>query len=113
MKASAFWASVPPDGSAPLGRLVHLFERLGIRRRVIGGQVVDAHLEPFVSLDLDVVVAAEQVPPLLAEPSASGGPTFPHGVDASSEGRTSASRSRPTRATPGSWLAPSLARSWV
>ena len=49
------------DESDFLGRLLGLFERLGIRYCVIGGQAVNAYVEPVVSLDLDVVVAADQL----------------------------------------------------
>lgn len=38
MKASTFWKTVTMDGSDLLGRLVDVFERLGIRYCVIGGR---------------------------------------------------------------------------
>ena len=50
--------------------LLRLFEENGIRYRVIGGQAVNYDVEPLVSLDLDLVVAIDQlevVEALLAE----------------------------------------------
>jgi hypothetical protein len=42
-------------------RLVDLLEAHQIHYCVIGGQAVNAYVEPLVSLDLDLVVAAEQL----------------------------------------------------
>ena len=66
MKASVFWKTVAKDEADLLGRLVALFEKLGIRYCVIGDQGVNAYVEPVVSLDLDVVVAADQLETLEA-----------------------------------------------
>lgn len=66
MKATKFWKAVTMDEADLLGRLVALFERLEIRYCVIGGQGVNAYVEPVVSLDLDVVVAADQLADLEA-----------------------------------------------
>ena len=58
------------DEADLLERLLVLFEELHIAYCVIGGQGVNAYVEPLVSLDLDVVVVAEQlaeVEKLLAE----------------------------------------------
>jgi hypothetical protein len=41
--------------------LLALFEREGIRYCVIGGQAVNYYVEPLVSLDLDLVVATDQI----------------------------------------------------
>lgn len=41
--------------------LFALFEEEGIRYCVIGGQAVNYYVEPLVSLDLDLVVATDQI----------------------------------------------------
>lgn len=41
--------------------IIGLFEEEGIRYCVIGGQAVNYYVEPLVSLDPDLVVAAEQI----------------------------------------------------
>lgn len=86
MKASTFWKTVTMDGSDLLGRLVGLFEQLGIRYCVIGGQAVNAYVEPLVSLDLDVVVATEQIPELESALGDFKVRTFPHSINISLEG---------------------------
>ena len=50
------------DEAYLLERLVTLFEEHHIAYCVIGGQGVNAYVEPLVSLDLDVVIAADQLP---------------------------------------------------
>jgi hypothetical protein len=61
MRAAAFWKTVTLDHSNFLESLIALFEDHGIRYCVIGGQGVNAYVEPLVSLDLDLVVAVEQL----------------------------------------------------
>jgi hypothetical protein len=61
MKALAFWKAVTMDRSNFLDDLIGLLEEGGIRFCIIGGQAVNAYVEPLVSLDLDVVVAVEQI----------------------------------------------------
>jgi len=60
MQASAFWKAVTMDQANLLPALVSLLEELGVRYCVIGGQAVNAYVEPLVSLDLDLVVAAKE-----------------------------------------------------
>ena len=62
MRAPAFWKAVTVDRSNFLGSLVALLEEGGVRYCVIGGQGVNAYVEPLVSLDLDLVVAVGQLP---------------------------------------------------
>src|SRR5438128_9785880 len=62
MKAAAFWTTVTRDASDLLGRFVRLLEQSGVPYCVIGGQAVNAYVEPLVSLDLDVAVATAQIP---------------------------------------------------
>ncbi len=66
MKALQFWKAVTQDKADFLGALLHLFEEHAIRYCVIGGQGVNAYADPVVSLDLDLVVAADQIAPLEA-----------------------------------------------
>jgi Nucleotidyl transferase AbiEii toxin, Type IV TA system len=61
MKALSFWKAVTLDKSNLLDEVFALLEEHGIRFCVIGGQAVNAYVEPLVSLDLDLVVAVDQV----------------------------------------------------
>lgn len=61
MRARTFWKTVVDDQTDFLDRLIALFTKDGIRYCVIGGQGVNAYVEPVVSLDLDLVVAVEQI----------------------------------------------------
>ncbi len=56
----AFVASTLPWVTA-LDRLIARLEAHGIRYCLVGGQAVNAYVEPVVSLDLDVAVATEQL----------------------------------------------------
>jgi len=67
---------------------------------VIGGQAVNAFVEPLVSLDLDLVVAVDQIAgteAMLRERFKVE--RFPHSLNIETAAPTSACRSRPTRAT--------------
>jgi hypothetical protein len=64
MRALEFWKAVVVDESNFLASLVTLLAREGARYCVIGGQAVNAYVEPLVSLDLDLAVAAEDLPKL-------------------------------------------------
>lgn len=57
MKALAYWKAVTMDDEDFLEKFLELLESLGVRFCVIGGQAVNAYVEPVVSLDLDVAVA--------------------------------------------------------
>lgn len=61
MQALTFWKTVTMDQANLLERLFALLDQHGIRYCVIGGQAVNAYVEPLVSLDLDLVVSVEQV----------------------------------------------------
>ncbi len=70
MRTSEFYNRVTAGGGAVTEDLLRLFEEKGIRYCVIGGQAVNYYVEPLVSLDLDLVVATDQlevVEALLAE----------------------------------------------
>jgi hypothetical protein len=60
VRAAEFYRAVTVDRTNVLERLLSLFEREGIRYCVIGGLAVNAYVEPVVTLDLDVAIAAEQ-----------------------------------------------------
>ncbi len=59
MQALAYWKTVTVDETGFLDRLLALLAQSGLRYCVVGGQAVNAYVEPVVSLDLDIVVAAE------------------------------------------------------
>jgi hypothetical protein len=61
MQALAFWKAVAMDQSNFLDQLIDLLREHRIRFCVIGGQGVSAYAEPLVSLDLDLVVATDQI----------------------------------------------------
>ncbi len=61
MGALAFWKAIVSDRSNFLERIIAMFEENGIRYCMIGGVGVNAYAEPIVTLDLDVVVAADQL----------------------------------------------------
>lgn len=75
------------DQNDALARLIRLLEEHDIRYCVIGGVAVNAYAEPLVSLDLDLVVATEQleqVEELLREHFQVR--VFPHSLDLSLPG---------------------------
>ena len=59
MKALEFWKTVTLDEANFVESVIHLLKQEGISFCVIGGQGVNAYAEPVVSLDLDLVIAAE------------------------------------------------------
>jgi hypothetical protein len=61
VRALAFWQTITLDKSDFLGAFLDVLGREKIRFAVIGGQGVNAYVEPVVSLDLDIVVAAEEL----------------------------------------------------
>lgn len=61
MQALTFWKTITMDYSNLLENLISLLNEQGIRFCVIGGQAVNAYVEPLVSLGLDLAVAVEQM----------------------------------------------------
>jgi len=61
MRAITFWKVITVDRANLLERLTALLAEYGIRYCVIGGQAVNAYVEPLVSLDLDLVAAVDQL----------------------------------------------------
>src|SRR3989304_4350082 len=61
MQALTFLKMITMDQSNLLENLISLLNEQGIRFCVIGGQAVNAYVEPLLSRDLDLVVAVEQL----------------------------------------------------
>ena len=61
MQALTFWKTITMDRSNLLETLISLLNEQGIRFCIIGGQAVNAYVEPLVSLDLDLVLAFDQL----------------------------------------------------
>ena len=61
MQALEVWKTVTKDTSNFLDNVIALLSGHGIRYCVIGGQGVNAYVEPLISLDLDLVVAVSQL----------------------------------------------------
>lgn len=61
MKALSFWKAVTLDKSNLLEEVFALLTDNDVRFCVIGGQAVNAYVDPLVSLDLDLVVAVGQL----------------------------------------------------
>jgi hypothetical protein len=59
MLAQTFWKVVVADHTDFLDRLLDGLAEQGIRFCVLGGQGVNAFVDPVVSLDLDIVIAVE------------------------------------------------------
>jgi len=84
MQALTFWKTVAMDEANLLERLVTMLADEKVRYCVIGGQAVNAYVEPLVSLDLDLVPAPgelERVEELLAPPLKVE--RFPHSLSVS------------------------------
>lgn len=87
MQALAYWKAVTTDKAGFLDRVVALLGQSGVRYCVIGGQGVNAYVEPVVSLDLDIAVATaglESVEGLLRQHFRVE--RFPHSVNVSTPG---------------------------
>ena len=98
MRAEIFWKTVTLDHSNFLESLITLLEGQGIRYCVIGGQGVNAYVEPLVSLDLDLVIAVDQLQ--IVEPLLSARyelVRFPHSLNIAAAGSNLGNLSRPAR----------------
>ena len=67
MQALTFWKTVTMDHSNLLENLIAFLREHKIRFCVIGGQAVNAYVEPLVSLDLDLVAQIESIESLLEQ----------------------------------------------
>lgn len=61
MRASVFYDKITRGGGVVIEALLGLLDEAGIRYCVVGGQAVNHYVEPLVSLDLDIVVATDQL----------------------------------------------------
>ena len=61
MQALEFWKTVTMDRANLLESLIQLLSEQKVKYCVIGGQAVNAYAEPLVSLDLDLVVAVDDL----------------------------------------------------
>jgi hypothetical protein len=59
VEALTFWKTVVVDRSNLLERLIGALEEHDFDYCVVGGQAVNAYVEPLVSLDLDLAITAE------------------------------------------------------
>src|SRR5580692_10370777 len=87
MKALSFWKAVTMDKADLLEEVLAFLRDCRIRFCVIGGQAVNAYVEPLVSLDLDLVVAVgqiDQVHKLMSDHFQVE--AFPHSLNISSAG---------------------------
>jgi hypothetical protein len=87
LQALAYWKTVIADRAGFLERLLAALNEAGVAYCVIGGQGVNAYVEPVVSLDLDIAVAAPSLP--LAEAALARHfrvERFPHSVNVSAPG---------------------------
>jgi hypothetical protein len=87
MQALTFWKTVTVDRANFLESLIGLLAEHRVRYCVIGGQAVNAYVEPAVTLDLDLVVAVEdfsRVESLLAQSFRVE--RFPHSLNISTPG---------------------------
>ena len=87
MRALEFWKTVTIDRVDLLGQLIGLLNERGVDYCVIGGQAVNAYVEPLVSLDLDLVIAPGQILEIEGElRTRFRVEAFPHSLDVSSPG---------------------------
>src|ERR1700730_11786672 len=61
MRAQEFFKAVTMDEANLLERFIALLDEHHISYCVIGGQAVNAYAEPLVSLDLDLVIAPDDL----------------------------------------------------
>ncbi len=87
MKALPFWKSVTMDKANLLEEILASLHDNRIRFCVIGGQAVNAYVEPLVSLDLDLAVAVDQISQVRTVMQQSFRvEEFPHSLNVSSPG---------------------------
>ena len=61
MQALTFWKTITMDQSGLLEQIITALEESHIRSCVVGGQGVNAYVDPLFSLGLDLVIAADQI----------------------------------------------------
>jgi hypothetical protein len=85
MQELAFWKAVIVESNF-LEAIIGLLTENRIRYCVIGGQGVNAYVDPLVSLDLDVVVAVDQLEPLMRLAAQFKVDRFPHSLSVGGSG---------------------------
>ncbi|MFN0167623.1 MAG: hypothetical protein ACKV22_14445 [Bryobacteraceae bacterium] len=87
MQALAVWKAAVMDHANFLEGLLGLLSETRIRYCVIGGQGVNAYVDPLISLDLDIVVAVDQLEFLEAQLRRHYSVNvFPHPLNVSAKG---------------------------
>jgi len=87
MNAEEFVARVTRDQSDFLREFLSYLDEQRVSHCVIGGLAVNAYVEPVVSLDLDLVVVADEIEELAAALEGRYKLTrFPHSINVSSSG---------------------------
>jgi hypothetical protein len=83
MQALTYWKTVTMDEANLLEQIVAFLNQHRIRYCVIGGQGVNAYVEPVVSLDLDIAIVADQLEQVevLLQTSAFEVKRFPHSLN--------------------------------
>ncbi|SRR5579871_1828295 len=61
MQALAFWQAVTVDRADFLETMVSFLDEHGVLYCVVDGQAVNAYVDPLVSLDLDLALAAGEI----------------------------------------------------
>jgi len=61
MEALAFWKTITMDKKNRLEDILSLLDEHQVKYCAVGGQAVNAYVEPLVSLDLDLAVAVDQL----------------------------------------------------
>jgi len=87
MQATTFWKTVTMDRANLLESLIALLKEHSVQYCVVGGQAVNAYVEPLVSLELEIVVADHEFEPvteLLKQEFIVK--AFPHGLNISAAG---------------------------
>lgn len=87
MQALQYWKAVTLDEANMIEGFVNLLDQRRVSYCLIGGQAVNAYVDPLVSMDLDVVIAVddlERIRPVLEERFRLE--VFPHSLNLSLEG---------------------------
>ncbi len=87
LRADTFWSLMTADESGAIDRLIRRLADLDAAYCVVGGQAVNAYVDPLVSLDLDLAIATEELDRVL--PALAGDfriERFPHSLNLYAEG---------------------------
>ncbi len=115
MQALTFWKTITMDYAGFLDQFISVLEENHVQYCVIGGQGVNAYVDPLVSLDLDLVIAADQLDQVEALLEAGGFQLkgFPHRLNVRHfPVQACACRFKPTPVTRLFRKGPPIARCW-